>query len=97
MTNLHDARVEAAAKAIADCHNEGQFKRYRESWIAEGRAALAAADALVTVEMIADALRSIPDAEPGDRRDPATVIAEYLHSSLFGEVSGDDSLLLIGQ
>lgn len=41
-------------------------------------------------ELIAEALRSIPEAEPGDRREPATVIAEYLHSSLFGEVAVDE-------
>ena len=92
--DLQQARVEAAVDEYLKIHlDEAGRPSIRESM----RAALAAADALVTVEMVADALRSIPDAEPGDRRDPATVIAEYLHSSLFGEVAGDDSLLLIGQ
>ena len=74
MSDLHNARVEAAAKAIADCHNEGQFKRYRESWIAEGRAALAAADAVVTVEMIAEVIdKEFDDYQPMYSKDGVCV------------------------
>jgi hypothetical protein len=36
-------QVEAAAKAIADCHNPGMFERYPENWRVEARAALVAA------------------------------------------------------
>ena len=85
--DLQQARVEAAAKALEKLPLSLVT---RAEAVDAARAALTAADAVVTVEMIADALRSIPDAEPGDRRDPATVIAEYLHSSLFGEVAGDE-------
>jgi hypothetical protein len=38
-----EAQVEAAAKAIADCHNPGMFERYPENWRVEARAALVAA------------------------------------------------------
>ena len=43
MSDLHEAQVEAAAKAIADCHNPGMFEKYPGSWRVEARAALAAA------------------------------------------------------
>ena len=44
MTNqFTDEQVEAAAKAIADCHNPGMFEKYPENWRVEARAALAAA------------------------------------------------------
>lgn len=36
-------QVEAAAKAIADCHNPGMFEKYPENWRVEARAALEAA------------------------------------------------------
>ena len=36
-------QVEAAAKAIADCHNPGMFEKYPENWRVEARAALVAA------------------------------------------------------
>ena len=36
-------QVEAAAKAIADCHNPGMFEKYPENWRVEARAALATA------------------------------------------------------
>ena len=36
-------QVEAAAKAIADCHNPGMFERYKENWMVEAHAALVAA------------------------------------------------------
>lgn len=39
-------QVEAAAKAIADCHNPGMFEKYPENWRVEARAALVAAAAL---------------------------------------------------
>ena len=39
-----EAQVEAAAKAIADCHNPGMFEKYPENWKVEARAALAALD-----------------------------------------------------
>ena len=38
-----EEQVEAAAKAIADCHNPGMFEKYPENWRVEARAALAAA------------------------------------------------------
>ena len=38
-----DEQVEAAAKAIADCHNPGMFEKYPENWRVEARAALVAA------------------------------------------------------
>ena len=38
-----EAQVEAAAKAIADCHNPGMFEKYPENWRVEARAALVAA------------------------------------------------------
>lgn len=38
-----EAQVEAAAKAIADCHNPGMFEKYPENWRIEARAALVAA------------------------------------------------------
>ena len=38
-----EAQVEAAAKAIADCHNPGMFEKYPENWRVEARAALEAA------------------------------------------------------
>ena len=38
-----EAQVEAAAKAIADCHNPGMFEKYPEGWRVEARAALVAA------------------------------------------------------
>lgn len=38
-----EAQVEAAAKAIADCHNPGMFEMYPENWRVEARAAAARA------------------------------------------------------
>ena len=70
MTNLHDARVEAAAKIIrrasfgeqsdpdefwSDCHESE-----RERWRVAARRAIASADAVVTVEMIADEIAGHP-------------------------------------
>ena len=56
MSNLHDARVEAAADAINNLDwtqtEFGEVPHERDI----ARAALAAADAVVTVEMIAEAL-----------------------------------------
>lgn len=43
MSEPSEAMVEAAAKAIADCHNPGMFERYPENWRVEARAALKAA------------------------------------------------------
>ena len=40
---ITDEQVEAAAKAIADCHNPGMFEKYPENWRVEARAALVAA------------------------------------------------------
>lgn len=53
MTNLHDARVEAAMDEYLKIHlDEAGRPSFRESM----RAALAAADAVVTVEMIAEVI-----------------------------------------
>lgn len=43
------AQVEAAAKAIADCHNPGMFEKYPENWRVEARAALVAAQGAARV------------------------------------------------
>ena len=40
---IAEAQVEAAAKAIADCHNPGMFEKYPENWRVEAHAALVAA------------------------------------------------------
>lgn len=60
MTDVQKARIEAAARAIADCHNPGMFEKYPENWRVEARAALEAADAAVTVDMIVDELAGHP-------------------------------------
>jgi len=61
MTNLHDARVEAACNAYQAAQNADPYDF-------KGRmsAALAAADAAVTVEWIAEVLRRHLDFTPGD-------------------------------
>lgn len=66
MTNLHDARVEAAARELFhDPLSLGDYtweemvvedKSRADLWRADARRVLAAADAVVTVEMIAAAL-----------------------------------------
>lgn len=54
MTNLHDARVEAAAKALFEDGPQYKWDEadeyMRDSWKETARAALTAADAVVTVD-----------------------------------------------
>ena len=65
MTDLHDARVEAAGEAIYDeVVTSTDLSMSDCERIAE--AALAAADAVVTVEMIADLLARELDGNDGD-------------------------------
>lgn len=51
MTNLHDARVEEVAEVMADMNGEPRVGRYERTLAA---VALKNADAVVTVEMIAE-------------------------------------------
>ena len=53
MSDLHDARVEEIAEVMADMNGEPRVGRYERTL---ATVALKNADALVTVEMIADAL-----------------------------------------
>lgn len=61
MTNLHDARVEAACKAYQAAQNADPY-----DFKGRMNAAIAAADAAVTVEMIADRLARELDGNDGD-------------------------------
>jgi len=63
MSNLHDARVEEIAEVMADMNGEPRVGRYERTL---ATVALKNADALVTVEMIAEVLRRHQDFTPGD-------------------------------
>lgn len=71
--NLFEARVEAAAKALYEYETElgadswyRAFEVERSLWRDEARAALEAADTVVTEEMIAEALTRSYDPEYSD-------------------------------
>lgn len=71
-----EAQVEAAAKAIADCHNPGMFEKYPENWRVEARAALEAATRVPVQGEPNDDMEARKIAEklfPLDGSEPATV------------------------
>lgn len=75
-----EARVEAACEAYQAAQNEDPYDF-------KGRmsAALAAADAVVTVEMVADEIANAWDGHEINVREAARAV-----SALFGEVAGDE-------
>ena len=85
-----EEQVEAAAKAIADCHNPGMFEKYPENWRVEARAALAAAAGAVPVQpsstvdedALAEVIRRSYENEQGlkirDDKRTARAVAEWL-------------------
>lgn len=62
MTDTHEARVEAAAKLFYESQGGANYETslYRENWYAIAKRALAAADAVVTVEEIRDEIAGHP-------------------------------------
>lgn len=90
MTDVHEARVEAAARATFESfvsvgRSWEQFKlddpRRADVFLADARVFLNAADKLVTVEMIAEVIDDLIDVPPRTTR----LLADEIHSLLTGE------------
>lgn len=85
MTDVHEARVEAAARVMYDGFNglapdawEHEDMHEKSYWLTQARAALAAADAVVTVEMLATTIHDFlcePGCEYGPEYDEAHAAA----------------------
>lgn len=78
-----EAQVEAAAKAIADCHNPGMFEKYPDNWRVEARASLVAAASAAQVQQVSEsdlaevAARALEEAAVGIFVSPASADAVY--------------------